>query len=129
MRSSSRATRSRYRERVHPDRSEGEAAEHLERLLPFGHVREHPPDWLRDRTRRDAARYLTVADVAFPLLANEAGGWTAVTCLARGCPSEAARAHRARQKRAAARRPTPRPEGGVRAVIPGRQHPEAPSAL
>lgn len=94
----------RYRERVHPDRSQEEAAEHLERLLPFGDVGAHPPDWLRGKTRRDAAQYLTVADIAFPLLPDEAGGWTAVSCLARGCPSEATRARRTRQRRAASAR-------------------------
>ena len=100
----SRHAIARYQERVQPDRSEGEAAEHLERLLPFGDIDLRAPAWLRDRTRRDAAGYLTVADVAFPLQANETGGLTAVTCLARGSMSEAARAHRTERKCSAASR-------------------------
>jgi hypothetical protein len=89
----------RYRERVHPDRSQTEAAEHLLALLPFGDVSAHAPTWLHDRTRHDAPGYLTIADVAFPLKLNERGGWTAVTCIPRSCLSEASRARRSARKR------------------------------
>jgi hypothetical protein len=98
----------RFHERVRPCLTIAAAEEELARLVTMADVVSEPPTWLAERQRRTAAAYLVVGDLVLPAERLEGKPYVlvAVTCIARGCLSDRARARRneARQRRRRARR-------------------------
>jgi hypothetical protein len=94
----------RFRERFCPGLDLEAAEDRLANLLDHARFDVRPPTWLVQMPR-PAAAYLVVGDdLALPLLerGSRSGVFVALTCLARGGITHAARArrkeHRARQK-------------------------------
>jgi hypothetical protein len=92
----------RFHERVRPCLTIAAAEEELARLVTMADVVSEPPTWHAERQRRTAAAYLVVGDLVLPAerLVGQPDVLVAVTCIARGCLSDRARARRneARQR-------------------------------
>lgn len=108
----------RYNERVKPALGRADAEAELERLIAHGETVRRSPEWMRWTQATFNERYLVIAgDLVLPL--RRCGtAWVAVTCLARGCISEASRErrnrHRARQRAARRDRSGGNSRGGRR---------------
>ena len=98
----------RFHERVRPGLAMAAAEEELARLVSIADVVTEPPPWHGERQRRTAPAYLVIGDLVLPAewLVGEPDVLVAVTCIARGCLSDRARARRneARQRGQRARR-------------------------
>lgn len=88
----------RYNERCRPALDRAEAGRDLRRLLSHGRMVPESPPWTQRTQATFSERYLVVGtDIVLPL--RRAGGlWVAVTCLVRGCISEATRERRNRRR-------------------------------
>jgi hypothetical protein len=99
----------RFHLRVRPGLSTAAAEIELARMVAVGELVNDPPSWYADRQRRTAAAYLVVGDLVLPLEPVDGNpcALVAVTCIARGGISDAARARRnERRRRGAPRRRT-----------------------
>jgi hypothetical protein len=92
----SRHSVARYQERVRPGLDHHLAHTDLKRLMQLGEVTNRPPSWLARREAQRAAFYLTIGDVVLPLdpCRRDRDQLVALTCIARGGLSDAARANR-----------------------------------
>ena len=95
----------RFHERVRPSLTLSAAEDELARLVAFARVVSDPPSWHAERQRRTAAAYLVIGDLVLPAepLVSEPEVLVAVTCIARGCVSDQARARRNKARRRARR--------------------------
>ena len=97
----------RFRERVRPGLDEGQARNELSRLVAFGEMVGEPPEWLAATQRQRASCFLVLGDLVLPLDPGRRDREVlcALTCIARGSLSEAARTARsARRSRTGGRR-------------------------
>jgi hypothetical protein len=96
----------RYRERVKPGLSLGDAEAELLHVLPFARLEAEMPGWHVAPLEQPVAAWAMLGDgIAFPLVhGSQPGVLVAVTCLTHGCRSEEAlvvRRERKARRRAA----------------------------
>lgn len=84
----------RFHERVRPGLARASAEVELARLALFGAMVADPPPWYSPCEDHEASAYLVIGDLVLPLRAGDDGVHVAVTCIARGGISPAARARR-----------------------------------
>lgn len=106
----------RYCERAFPAAEPRLAEARLDALAGSARIASRPPRWFAERAHEEAELYLVIGDLVFPLARaaqDEADGWIAKTCIARGGLSEAARRRRnaSRARRRRSRRDDPRGSG------------------
>jgi len=91
----------RFHERVRPTLDRRAAEDELARLVAIGLITSEAPFWHATRQRQRAHAYLVVGDLVLPLKPQrgDQSVLIAVTCIARGGLSDAARARRNERRR------------------------------
>ena len=87
----------RYRDRVKPDLTFGEASAELRRLLRHATISSQRPSWISDK--HEDATYAVLSDgIALVVLSDRYAAGVAVTCLTRAGVSDETRAKRNRRR-------------------------------